>query len=465
MEADDGSDSDLSDDGFFDLMVAAAAKKGRDEEEGNEALGKTAAAKAGQQQQQQQRGGAARGARAMSEEEALEERWIEAVLNKAEETTAIRDEADPVWWDEILQTVALSGPSPTFGRTDGAYPIDSESKGLLLRKFLQDTRGMPRAAPFVRGRPLGGPAEAAVGDWAWHLDNLAQPKAALGVRTLGGDRHEIALHAMETGAAVSLLSCVLASRSGTGEGQSLTVLHLDPLHESAIVKILDKTGSSIRRRRLQQLYAVPPSQPPPARAPSPLEADGRGDENNPISPPKPPLKMPRDRTEHSVVLRQLHPAEALPAAAASALRGALGVPGVEAHALYYESELACCVESEPRAAWVRDLWTSPSYRGRGLERRLLFHLLRQWRASSAAAASSRVGSGGGGGAVVRYLPLMWVDAEGEGGGGSGPRSASSLPEDALASLGFAPIEGVAGVGVTLECGGARPDDGDGMALG
>ncbi len=511
---DDAAASDDSDsDSFFDRMAAVAAAKGRGEAEGQEALGKKQAAAAAAAAAGDGRpGGAPAGV--SSEEAAAEEQWIEAVLQQAATSSAIKEEADAIWWDDILRMVALSGTGggggsdggggdSTFGRTDGAYPIDSESKNLLLRKWLAETQGLPRAAPLVRGRPLGSPHGDGVGTWVWHLDNLAQPKAAVGVRRLLGNSAaghvEVFLHAMETAAATSLLACVLAAsaRQAGGSSSSITVLNLDPLHEAAVVALLTREGLAPTRRAHQRLYAIPPSQPPPL-APSPLEAEGcrRGEQGPVVSPPKPALKMPRDRGEHCVVLRPLGAHDAAAAAAAAAAGASdsggssssdvlalVGAPGVEALGLWYERELACAVAAEPAAAWIRGLWTSPSYRGRGMERRLIFHLLRQWRAPSAAAvtaaaatAAARARGGGGppppgaptasAAAGGRYPPLIWVD-EAEG----------LLPEDAraqqrvhlheaLEGLGFAPVEGVGGAGVTLECGGGghAVDAGDGEAM-
>lgn len=441
---DDDQDSS-DDDDFFDQMVAATATA-HEEREGPQQAGpiNTAAT-----QQQRRAAGV----------DTAEERWIESVLDHATATSVIREEGDAVWWDGVLSMVALGPASDTFGRADGAYPIDCETRGLLLRKFLAETRGLPRAAPLVRGRPLAvvSVAQGSEDCWQWWVDNLAAPKAAVAVRSLGRQT-ELFLHALETNAATSLLSCVLSTIAISADCR-WALFFLDPLHESAATSLLSCKGLAPTHRANQRLYAVPASETP-AHVPSPLEADGRNDENNLSSPPKPPLKMPRDRREESVVLRPFTAAETAQTVAEAASTThqdllpllALGAPGVEAYGLWYMDELACAVAGEPAAAWVRSVWTHPSYRGRGFEHRTLHHLLRQWRAAKA--GQPQPSSSGGG---RSYLPLIWVD-EAEGANARTQQRVQQLHE-ALTSLGFAPIDGMDGAGVTLEGrGGGLRDD-------
>ncbi len=187
-------------------------------------------------------------------DEEAEARWCTAMVQQATATSVVKDEADPVWLEDVLRGVLGHGANTGVA----AYPIDTDAKRLVLARFLGDKRsGAGAALVPLSQRLLWEAVEKGKGHgWTLYLDSLFGPQVALAVRHPAGDPAvgEVLLHALHTEALLAVLAC-LGFGVAASPIASWHLVHVDPLHETGLRQHMAASPDlHLTRRETQRLY-------------------------------------------------------------------------------------------------------------------------------------------------------------------------------------------------------------------
>jgi len=219
------------------------------------------------------------------EEEDEDARWCRAMQEHAVATSVVKDEADPIWLEDILRGVLGHGG----GAGVAAHALDTDVKRLVLTRFLGARRGggeasllcqsllweaVEQAMLTTSSSTSSSSSSSSEPSCTFYLDNLFTPQVALAIRQgsaagLPPSTSQVLLHALDTSAVLAVLAClgfgVLSSPIS-----SWRLKHLDPLHEAGLLAhIAASPFLKLTHRESEHLYVLPPSLSPSSSLPSP----------------------------------------------------------------------------------------------------------------------------------------------------------------------------------------------------
>jgi len=221
------------------------------------------------------------------QEEDEDARWCRAMQEHAVATSVVKDEADPIWLEDILRGVLGHGG----GGTVAAYALDTDVKRLILARFLGARRGSGEA-PLLSQSLLWEAVEQArltstttsssssssssstEPSWTFFLDNLFTPQVALAVRQgpaagLPPSAYQVLVHALDTSAVLAVLAC-LGFGVPSSPISAWRLQHVDPLHEAGLLAhIAASPLLTLTHRESEHLYVLPSSLPSSAFLASP----------------------------------------------------------------------------------------------------------------------------------------------------------------------------------------------------
>lgn len=191
--------------------------------------------------------------------------------------SAIREEADPVWYQHVLRSVLGHGPETDVA----AYLIDTDVKRLVFSQFLGARGGTSLLSQELMRKAFEqcvAKSEASLGDPddspALYLNSLFDPRAAIALHRRPGagqfpSASEVLVHSLDTDALLSALAC-LGFGVVSAPSTEWRLQRVDPLHEASLLgHVRACPHLSLRLRQSESLYAFPLGAPLLAAPPEP----------------------------------------------------------------------------------------------------------------------------------------------------------------------------------------------------